>query len=81
MWPRPLCAAAVQYGLKINRGKDERLDYFTKHSAARMLTDLYVKYGDWLLVLAAYNGGPGNVDKAIRRSGGSRDFWTPIPSA
>jgi len=41
-----------------------------------MLTDLYAKYGDWLLVLAAYNGGPGNVDKAIRRSGGSKDFWT-----
>lgn len=70
-------AAAVQYGLKINRGNDERLDYFkSTHAAARMLTDLYVKYGDWLLVLAAYNGGPGNVDKAIRRSGGSRDFWT-----
>jgi membrane-bound lytic murein transglycosylase D len=41
-----------------------------------LLTDLYAKYGDWLLVLAAYNGGPGNVDRAIRKSGGSKDFWT-----
>jgi membrane-bound lytic murein transglycosylase D len=70
-------AAAQQYGLNIRKGHDERLDYFkSTHAAARMLTDLYAKYGDWLLVLAAYNGGPGNVDKAIRRSGGSRDFWT-----
>ncbi len=70
-------AAAQQYGLSIRRGNDERLDYFkSTHAAARLLTDLYGKYGDWLLVLAAYNGGPGNVDKAIRKSGGSKDFWT-----
>jgi membrane-bound lytic murein transglycosylase D len=69
-------AAARQYGLDITRGRDERLDYFkSTHAAARMLTELYSKYGDWLLVIAAYNGGPGNVDKAIRKSGGSRDFW------
>lgn len=70
-------AAAQQYGLSIRKGKDERLDYIkSTHAAARLLTDLYTKYGDWLLVLAAYNGGPGNVDKAIRKSGGSKDFWT-----
>jgi membrane-bound lytic murein transglycosylase D len=70
-------AAARQYGLTIRRGNDERLDYFkSTHAAARLLTDLYAKYGDWLLVLAAYNGGPGNVDRAIRRGGGSKDFWT-----
>jgi membrane-bound lytic murein transglycosylase D len=69
-------AAAQQYGLSIKRGKDERLDYVkSTHAAARLLTDLYQKYGDWLLVLAAYNGGPGNVDKAIRKGGGSKDFW------
>ncbi len=69
-------AAAQQYGLRITNGKDERFDYFkSTHAAARMLTELYAKYGDWLLVLAAYNGGPGNVDKAIRRGGGSKDFW------
>ncbi len=70
-------AAAQQYGLSIRRSNDERLDYVkSTHAAARLLTDLYQKYGDWLLVLAAYNGGPGNVDKAIRKSSGSKDFWT-----
>jgi membrane-bound lytic murein transglycosylase D len=70
-------AAAREYGLNISRGRDERLDYYkSTHAAAMLLTDLYAKYGDWLLVLAAYNGGPGNVDKAIRKSGGSKDFWT-----
>lgn len=70
-------AAARQYGLRINGNNDERLDYYkSTHAAARLLTDLYAKYGDWLLVIAAYNGGPGNVDKAIRRAGGSKDFWT-----
>lgn len=70
-------AAAKQYGLNITRGKDERLDYRkSTHAAARLLTDLYDKYGDWLLVIAAYNSGPGWVDKAIKRSGGSKDFWT-----
>lgn len=62
-------------GLKVGRGRDERRD-FTKstHAAARYLTQLFNYYNDWLLVIAAYNGGPGNVDKAIRRSG-SRNFW------
>jgi membrane-bound lytic murein transglycosylase D len=70
-------AAAQQYGLSIRRGNDERLDYVkSTHAAARLLTDLYQKYGDWLLVLAAYNCGPGNVNSAIKRSGGSKDFWT-----
>lgn len=69
--------AARTYGLKIARGRDERLDYFkSTHAAARLLTDLYSRYGDWLLVVAAYNSGPANVDKAIRKSNGSRDFWT-----
>jgi membrane-bound lytic murein transglycosylase D len=70
-------AAAKEYGLKMNKGNDERLDYVkSTHAAARLLTDLYQKYGDWLLVLAAYNGGPGNVNKAIKKAGGSKDFWT-----
>ncbi len=70
-------AAARQYGLKMSRNNDERLDYYkSTHAAARLLTDLYEQYGDWLLVIAAYNSGPGNVSKAIRRSGGSKDFWT-----
>lgn len=69
-------SAARQYGLSVSSHNDERLDYYkSTHAAARLLTDLYVRYGNWLLVIAAYNGGPGNVDKAIRKSGGSKDFW------
>ncbi len=69
-------AAAKEYGLKMTKYNDERLDYYkSTHAAARLLTDLYQKYGDWLLVLAAYNGGPGNVNKAIKKSGGTKDFW------
>ena len=65
------------YGLRVNKYQDDRIDYIkSTHAAAKMLTELYARYGDWLLVVAAYNGGPGNVDKAIRKSGGSRDFWT-----
>ncbi len=67
--------AGRQYGLIVLPGYDERLDYYkSTHAAARFLTTLYLKYQDWLLVIAAYNCGAGNVDKAIRRSG-SRDFW------
>ncbi len=70
-------STAQLYGLRVGKNIDERTDYFkSTHAAARLLTDLYSKYGDWLLVIAAYNGGGGNVDKAIRKSGGSKDFWT-----
>jgi len=63
-------------GLKVNRKIDERRDiYKSTHAASRYLTRLYSLYGDWLLVIAAYNGGPGKVNSAIKRSG-SRDFWT-----
>jgi len=69
-------AAAKQYGLVVSRHYDERLDYYkSTHAASRLLTGLYVKYGDWLLVFAADNCCPGNVDRAIRKSGGSKDFW------
>ena len=68
-------ATARQYGLRVARNYDERTDYYkSTHAACRLLTDLFVKYGDWLLVIAAYNGGPGNVNSAIRRSG-SKEFW------
>lgn len=70
-------ATARNYGLIVNGSRDERMDYFkSTHAAARMLTELYSEFNDWLLVVAAYNGGPGNVTKAIRKSGGSKDFWT-----
>lgn len=64
------------YGLTINSLVDERRDPLrATHAAAKYLVDLYGMYGDWTLALAAYNCGPGNVNKAIRRSGGKRDFW------
>jgi membrane-bound lytic murein transglycosylase D len=70
-------ATARNYGLVVNGSRDERVDYFkSTHAAARMLTELYSEFNDWLLVVAAYNGGPGNVLRAIRKSGGSKDFWT-----
>lgn len=62
-------------GLRVDRFVDERTDYYkSTHAAAHYLTYLFNIYRDWLLVIAAYNGGPGNVDAAIRKSG-SRDFW------
>jgi membrane-bound lytic murein transglycosylase D len=70
-------ATARHYGLVVNGSRDERMDYFkSTHAAAKMLTELYSEFKDWLLVVAAYNGGPGNVQRAIRKSGGSKDFWT-----
>jgi len=65
------------YGLEINSFVDERRDPVkSTDAAARYLNDLYKIYNDWHLVIAAYNCGPGNVNKAIRRSGGARDYWT-----
>jgi membrane-bound lytic murein transglycosylase D len=64
------------YGLTINSIVDERRDPIkATHAAARYLKDMYDIYHDWILVIAAYNCGPGNVDKAIRRSGNRRDYW------
>ncbi len=68
-------ATARTLGLKVTRKTDERTNYIkSTHAAARYLNDLYDQFGDWLLVIAAYNGGAGNVLKAIRKSG-SRNFW------
>jgi membrane-bound lytic murein transglycosylase D len=64
------------YGLTINSIVDERRDPIkSTHAAAKFLQDLYDIYGDWILVIAAYNCGPGNVNKAIRRSGYKRNYW------
>ncbi len=65
-----------RYGLRIDSYVDERRDPMAaSHAAAKFLRDLYQIYGDWTLVIAAYNCGPGNVNKAIRRSGGKRNYW------
>ena len=64
------------YGLTINSVVDERRDPLkATHAAARFMKDLYKIYNDWVLVIAAYNCGPGNVNKAIRRSGNKKDYW------
>lgn len=64
-----------RYGLMVNSYVDERRNYYqSTHAAARYLTSLYHEFKDWLLVIAAYNGGEGAVRSAIKRSG-SRDFW------
>jgi membrane-bound lytic murein transglycosylase D len=65
------------YGLKINSKVDDRMDiYKSTEAACQHFCDLYARYHDWNLVLAAYNAGPGNVNKAIRRAGGSTtDYW------
>lgn len=70
-----MSGTAKGLGLKVNRKVDERRD-FNKSTvaAAKYLSDLYEIYKDWLLVLAAYNGGPGKVNSAIKKSG-SRNFW------
>lgn len=64
------------YGLNVNSYVDERHDpIMATDAACRYLKDLHEMFGDWSLALAAYNSGPGNVRKAIRRSGGKRDYW------
>lgn len=67
---------ARDYGLVVNAAYDERRDYYkSTHAAARYLLTLYKQMNkDWLLVIAAYNGGPGRVYSAMKRSG-SKDFW------
>ena len=68
------------YGLEINSLIDERMDPIRSTEAAcRFLKNLYSLFGDWNLAIAAYNCGPGNVNKAIHRSGGKRDFWSIYP--
>src|SRR5215218_6955465 len=66
---------ARDFGLTVNKKRDDRRDYTkSTHAAAKYLTELYGIYNDWLLVVAAYNCGAGNVNSAIRKSG-SRNFW------
>lgn len=75
-----MIATGRMYGLEINSLIDERLNPIkATKAAAHFLKDLYSIYGDWNLVIASYNCGPGNVNKAIRRAGGKRDFWEIYP--
>ena len=69
-----------QYGLETNSLVEERFDpQKSTWAAVRYLKELFDIYKDWNLVLAAYNCGPGNVNKAIRRAGGSTDYWEIYP--
>lgn len=69
-----------QYGLEVNSLVDERRDPIkASYAAARYLSDLYKVFGDWTLVIAAYNCGPDQVNKAIRRSNGETDYWQIYP--
>lgn len=64
------------YGLESNSLVDERRDPIkATWAAARYLKEMYAIYGDWNLVIAAYNCGPGTINKAIRRAGGETDYW------
>ncbi|MBC7863989.1 MAG: transglycosylase SLT domain-containing protein [Bacteroidia bacterium] len=68
------------YGLSVNSYVDERCDpYKATTAAAEYLGDLYKMFGDWQMVLAAYNAGPGTINKAIRRSGGKKTYWEIRP--
>lgn len=76
MW-QFMYSTARHYGLQVDSYIDERLDPFKEaDAAARLLRDNYNIFGDWSLAISAYNCGPGNVNKAIYRAGGSTDFWT-----
>lgn len=72
-----MVSTGKMYNLNVTSYQDERFDaYKATEAACLFLKFLYKTYGDWELALAAYNSGPGNVNKAIRRSGGKRDFWS-----
>ena len=68
------------YGLNVNSYTDDRSDvYKATEAAAEYLKSLYSMFGDWQMVLAAYNAGPGTISKAIRRSGGKKTYWEIRP--
>jgi membrane-bound lytic murein transglycosylase D len=68
------------YGLQVSSYVDERCDpYKSTAAACEYFQYLYSLFGDWQMVLAAYNGGPGTVNKAIRRSGGKKTYWEIRP--
>jgi membrane-bound lytic murein transglycosylase D len=73
-------ATGKLFGLEVNSLVDERMDPIKSTEAAcRFLSSMYAIYHDWNLVIAAYNCGAGNVNKAIRRANGKQDFWSIYP--
>ncbi|MHA6278981.1 lytic transglycosylase domain-containing protein [Salinimicrobium sp. CAU 1759] len=73
-------ATGKMHGLDVSSYVDERMDpVLATEAAAQYLSTLYRVFEDWDLVLASYNSGPGNVSKAIRRSGGSTNYWNLRP--
>ncbi|MDO4195379.1 MAG: transglycosylase SLT domain-containing protein [Prevotellaceae bacterium] len=75
-----MLATGKQYGLEVNSLVDDRRDPIkASYAAAHYLSDLYKIFGDWHLVIASYNCGPENVNKAIHRAGGVKDYWKIYP--
>ncbi|MDO5129896.1 MAG: transglycosylase SLT domain-containing protein [Prevotellaceae bacterium] len=75
-----MLATGKRYGLEVNSLVDERRDPVkASYAAANYLSDLYKVFGDWNLVIAAYNCGPDQINKAIHRSKGSKDYWQIYP--
>ena len=69
-------STGIIYDLKVNSFTDDRRDPVkSTYAACKYFKDMYAIYGDWLLVIASYNCGAGNVNKAIKRSGGKKNFW------
>lgn len=75
-----MLSTGKSYGLKVNTLVDERRDPVkASYAAAHYLNDLYKVFGDWNLVIAAYNCGPDQINKAIHRSKGEKDYWQIYP--
>jgi len=75
-----MLATGKAYGLEVTSLTDDRRDPVkSSYAAARYLRDLFNLFGDWNLVIAAYNCGPENINRAIKRSGGKRDYWEIYP--
>lgn len=75
-----MLATAKRYGLTVNSLVDERRDPVkSSYAAAHYLSDLYKIFGDWNLVIAAYNAGPSKINKAIHRMKGEKDYWQIYP--
>lgn len=75
-----MIGTSKRYGLEVTSLIDERRDPIkSSYAAAHFLNELYKMFGNWTLCVAAYNCGPGNVTKAIKRAGGDTDFWSIYP--